>query len=337
MATSVHTSSRLTDGVGTITLDRPEALNALNTTMIRSIHDALDAWESHPLDAVIIKSADPKYFCSGGDIKSIRKQVLEGNVEASEDFFVTEYKLNSRLATYSAPVVSLISGACMGGGVGLSIHGKFRIVTQSAVLAMPETAIGFFPDVGASYFLSRLPGSLGMYLALTGHRMDYRDALYCGAATHYVPEHILSEIPELLRQRQGQPVAQTLSTLSGRKHGTEGHLAEYRSEIDWCFSAPSLAEIRDRLHEVDNAWSRDAGESMDRSSPQSLETTLGLLRWGAQLSLDECLRMEFRMARIAIRSNDFIEGVRATLVDKDRRPSWSQEPAQPLELMWQPA
>jgi len=152
---------RVESGIGRITLDRPAALNALTTPMVRAIDDTLAAWSGQG-GAVLIDSSSPKAFCAGGDIRAIRENALAGDLSASETFFTTEYTMNTRIAAYEAPIVSFIDGICMGGGMGLSIHGAFRLVTDKAVLAMPETAIGFFPDVGASYFLSRLPGSIGI-------------------------------------------------------------------------------------------------------------------------------------------------------------------------------
>ncbi|MFI1488290.1 enoyl-CoA hydratase/isomerase family protein [Streptomyces sp. NPDC020747] len=181
-------------GVGRILLNRPKALNALTTDMVVAIDGALAGWERTSLSAVVLASTSTKAFCAGGDIRTIREHSLAGDAEASERFFASEYRLNARIAEYPVPVVSLIDGLCMGGGLGLSVHGSFRVVTEGAVLAMPETGIGFFPDVGASYFLPRLPGAIGMYLGLTGHRLDAADALYTGLATHFVPRDGLDAV-----------------------------------------------------------------------------------------------------------------------------------------------
>lgn len=322
--------TELKDRVGVITLNRPGALNALNADMVAALHGALDAWEDLQLDAVVINSSNSRSFCAGGDIKKIRELVLRGDGSDGDAFFATEYEFNHRLATYPAPVVSLIEGLCLGGGLGLSAHGRFRVVTETAVMAMPETAIGFFPDVGATHFLSRLPGAIGMYLGLTGHRMDYRDALYCGLATHFVPAERLGDLVELLEEAAGRPVAQVIADGCTRPPDTGGHLSEHRAEIDWCFGAGSLDGIRQRLLAQDNDWSRSVCHLLRGASPQSLETTYGLLSLGSQLSLQQGLAVELHLAGIVIRSDDFAEGVRAALVDKDRNPVWSSDPAMPF-------
>jgi enoyl-CoA hydratase/carnithine racemase len=272
--------------VGRIILNRPEALNALTLPMIEEMHRCIDEWERAPGSVVVLESASERAFCAGGDIRQIRQNSLDGRHDRSVAFFTAEYELNGRIAELQTPWVSLIDGICMGGGLGLSIHGTFRVVSDRAVLAMPETAIGFFPDIGASHFLSRLPGAIGAYLGLTGYRLDAADSMYTGLATH--------------------------------------RLADHRDDIDRCFSAASVAEIRSRLLELGNTWSDDTREALDTASPQSLEVTLAALSAGRQQSLRRCLAMELDLATRIIDSHDFIEGVRAALVDKDRSPSWAE-------------
>jgi enoyl-CoA hydratase/carnithine racemase len=336
MSTNELVTSSLVEGLGHIVLNRPAAYNALNTTMVTAISTTLRAWEPERLDAVVIRSDAVKAFCAGGDIKNIRQQSVDGDVSMIEDFFAHEYALNAYIATYPKPVISLINGLCMGGGMGLAIHGRFRVVSERATLAMPETAIGFFPDVGASYFLPRLPGSLGMYLGLTGHQMDYRDALYCGLATHYVPSDIIDTVPDVLAEGRGTPVTTVLAALNTTRPEAGGHLADHRSEIDWCFGAPTLGDIETRLVTIDTRWSRSVMEKMRSLSPQSLEIPVPLLRWGGQRSLAECLQTELRMTRIITGSKDFIEGVRAVLVDKDRNPSWVKNTTRSLDRLLEP-
>ncbi|KRE45991.1 hypothetical protein ASG92_11150 [Arthrobacter sp. Soil736] len=336
MPTNELITSSLAEGLGHIVLNRPAAYNALNTAMVTAMHTTLRAWESENLDAVLIRSDSVKAFCAGGDIKNIRQQSVDGDFTMIEDFFAREYAMNACIATYPKPVISLINGLCMGGGMGLAIHGSFRVVSERATLAMPETAIGFFPDIGASYFLPRLPGSLGLYLGLTGYQMDYRDALYCGLATHYVPSDIIDAVPDMLAERRGTPVATVLAGLNKTRPEAGGHLADQRSEIDWCFGAPTLGDIESRLVAIDTTWSRSVVEKMRSLSPQSLEITVQLLRWGGQRSLAECLQTELRMTRIITGSEDFIEGVRAVLVDKDRNPTWAENTTQSLDRLLEP-
>jgi enoyl-CoA hydratase len=325
-------STHLAEGIGHIVLDRPEAYNALNTAMVRTIHETLDAWELKGIDVVLIRSTSPKVFSAGGDIKRIRQHAVDGEEEFIDDFFSTEYRMNARIAAYPVPVISLIDGLCIGGGLGLAVHGRFRLVTEAAHLSMPEASIGFFPDVGSSYFLPRLPGSLGMYLGLTGHQMDYRDALYCGIATHFVSGDAADSLPELLQKMRVLPVETILAHIGAARQVSGGHLATYRSDIDWCFGAPDLKEIQDRLEALNSPWSASVLDRMARLSPQSLEISLALLHTGSQRSLEECLQMELQMTRLVTRSEDFIEGVRAALVDKDRNPSWTTDPT-PLRLL----
>ncbi|NEB04193.1 enoyl-CoA hydratase/isomerase family protein [Streptomyces sp. SID13726] len=309
-------------GVGRILLNRPTALNALTTDMIAAIDRALTAWEGTPLSAVVFASTNTKAFCAGGDIRTVREHSLAGNAEASERFFATEYRLNARIAEYPVPVVSLIDGLCMGGGLGLSVHGSFRVVTENAVLAMPETGIGFFPDVGSSYFLPRLPGAIGMYLGLTGHRLDAADALYTGLATHFVPGDKLDLVGDTLSDNPGDPVDVVLNRLADPSPVADSRLAKARGDVDWAFGAPTLGEIEKRLHHLDTPWAADTLDTLQAASPQSLKITHALLARGRQYTLRECLNIELALTRTIIRTPDFLEGVRAALVDKDRAPAW---------------
>ena len=309
-------------GVGVITLDRAKALNALTTPMVEAIDTVLHDWETAGLRAVVLDSASPKAFCAGGDIRAVQENSLAGDPEASEQFFATEYRLNARIAEYPVPFVSLIDGICMGGGMGLSIHGTFRVVSGKAVLSMPETGIGFFPDVGASYFLSRLPGALGVYLGLTGARVSAADALYTGLATHYIDGVAIELVSAALIDHPNRSVDETLRALGSPSPVAASTLAGHRTEIDWCFSADTITGIDKRLSATGGDWAEQTRATLARLSPQSLQLTLELLSWGRQRSLRECLEVELAVTRNVIRTPDFIEGIRATLVDKDRNPSW---------------
>ncbi|MFF1544380.1 enoyl-CoA hydratase/isomerase family protein [Streptomyces sp. NPDC058291] len=309
-------------GVGRILLNRPRALNALTTGMVVAVDRVLADWERIPLSAVVLASTSAKAFCAGGDIRTIREHSLAGDAEASERFFASEYRLNARIAEYPVPLVSLIDGVCMGGGLGLSVHGAFRVVTERAVLAMPETAIGFFPDVGASWFLPRLPGAIGMYLGLTGHRIDAADALYTGLATHFVPADGLDAVGDALADHPGDPVDVVLNRLAGRSPVAESELATVRGDVDQAFGAPALGEIHRRLRRLGTPWATAALAALESASPQSLEITHALLAGGRQRTLRACLDAELALTRTTIRTPDFLEGVRAALVDKDRTPRW---------------
>lgn len=307
--------------VSRIILNRPKALNALTTSMVDQLHIALDEWEANPGSALILESSSPKAFCAGGDIRRIRQHTIDGSHHLSAEFFSSEYRLNARLASLPTPVLSLIDGICMGGGMGLSVHGTFRVVSDKALLAMPETAIGFFPDVGGSYFLSRLPGALGTYLGLTGYRMDAADAVYTGLATHRVPD--VTDVMHALREVPQRSVDEVLRALAPDGPTPPPKLAEHRNELDWCFGAPTVAEIRARLTATDSPWAKQTLETLAEVSPQSLEVTLAAITAGKQQNLEQCLQMELSIATHLARTSDFVEGVRAGLVDKDRTPKWA--------------
>lgn len=310
---------RVENGVGRLTLNRPEALNALTIEMIQAVAEALRRWRDQPLRAVIIDSASPRAFCAGGDIRAVRQNTLDGCPQRSEAFFAAEYTMNRMLASYVHPVLAVIDGVCMGGGLGLSVHGPYRVVTERAVLAMPETAIGFFPDIGASYFLPRLPGAFGMYLGLTGARVTGAEAVRCGLATHLVTH---ADVEPLIGGIvAGADLVESLSRVA-RPAGPEGPSASAAAEIDHVFSAGSVADIRTRLASSHSDWARETAAVLDRMSPRSLEVTHDLISRGRDRTLDECLHAEFVAACVITRSHDFIEGVRAVLVDKDHSPAW---------------
>lgn len=318
-------------GVGRILLNRPRALNALTTPMVAAIDEALAAWESTPLTAVLLASTNTKAFCAGGDMRAIRANALAGDAEASENFFATEYRLNARIAEHPVPIMSLIDGICMGGGLGLSVHGDYRVVTENAILAMPETAIGFFPDIGASHFLPRLPGAIGMYLGLTGHRLDAADALHTGLATHFVPANRIDEITEALAGNAATPIDTILKDLGSTAAApmvADSKLAAVRADLDRAFGAPTLHDIRQELHALATPWATRTLASLDARSPQSLEITHALLTAGRTRTLRECLAAELLLTRTTIRSPDFLEGVRAVLVDKDHTPAWQRADAE---------
>lgn len=317
-APSIHGT---VDGViGRLVLDRPRALNALDLPMVTRMGELLDEWRDLPLRALIVESSTPGIFCAGGDIRQIRQNTLNGLGDDSDTFFTTEYRLNAAMATYPVPIVALIDGVCMGGGLGISVHGRFRVVSERAVLAMPETAIGFFPDVGASHFLSRLPGGIGTYLGLTGARMTAGDAIVAGLATHLVSSDRLGALAEALAANTG-PVDAILRDLATTPVGASD-LTEHRAAIDRVFRAARMEDIFSRLDAETGAWADATRDALTRMSPQSLQVTLDLILWGAQRSLNECLMAERAAARLVVRSPDFVEGVRAALVDKDRSPAW---------------
>jgi enoyl-CoA hydratase len=299
-------------------LDGPAALNALDLPMIRAVAAALRSFRDDPaVQVVTIASASPRAFCAGGDIRAVRRHALAGEAEAIETFFSEEYALNQAIAAFPKPWIALIDGACLGGGIGLSVHGSARVATENAMFAMPETAIALFPDIGASYVLPRLPGALGMFLALTGTRMKGSDAVHAGFATHYVPAASLPALSEAIA-RDG---AAALGVHA--REVAEFSLAEHRAAIDHCFAADSLPGIIERLDADGSAWAQDTLATLRRMSPSSLFWSFALLQAGAGRTLPECLAAELRLTRTVTSHPDFAEGVRAMVVDKDRTPRWS--------------
>ncbi|OZF52721.1 enoyl-CoA hydratase/isomerase family protein [Rhodococcus sp. 14-1411-2a] len=310
--------AEIVGGVGHIVLNRPEALNSLNGAMIEGIRTALDAWrDDDAVTSVLVTSSSPRAFCAGGDIKAIRQAVVDGDNEAGPAYFAAEYDLDELIANYPKPYIAVIEAAAFGGGLGISIHGNIRIVTENAVLAMPETAIGFVPDVGSSYFLSRLPGHVGRYLALTGTRISGSDALALGLATHFCPSDSVESLKTDILA--GVAVDEVLNRYTTAPSTTE--LSFDAEAVAAVFEKESLVDIIDALV-CDTPWSRTTKTQLATLSPTSLMATDALIARGADSTLRECLDRELRMAAWIITEPDFAEGVRAVLVDKDRAPQW---------------
>ena len=294
------------DGAGWVTLNRPSALNALTHDMARRLDSRLDAWAMDDAIArVVIEGAGERAFCAGGDIRDLYDVMGRGDGSFVDVFYRDEYRLNYRIHTYPKPYVALMDGVVMGGGVGVSIHGSHRIVTENCLFAMPETGIGFFPDVGAAWFLPRMAGEIGMYLGLTGARLGAADALYCGVATHYAPRDRLHEALDGFHGDPGPPP-----------------LAEHRAAIDRCFAGDSLEAIIAAIEGEGGDWAGETLASLAAKSPTSLKVTHRQLRRGASLSFGQAMTMEFRLSQRFCAEPDFREGVRAVVIDKDRDPKW---------------
>ncbi|MFI6558439.1 enoyl-CoA hydratase/isomerase family protein [Streptomyces griseus] len=304
---------------GVLTLNRPKALNALTHAMVETIAAALDRWEHDPeVGAVVITGAGERGLCAGGDIRSIHEDARVGG-RASAAFWRDEYRLNARIARYPKPYVAVMDGIVMGGGVGVSAHGSVRIVTERSKVAMPETGIGFVPDVGGTYLLALAPGELGTHLALTGAVVGARDALLCGLADHFVPRE---RLPAFLAELRTETPAQVLPRHV--REAPDGVLEADRAWIDHCYAADTVEEIVERLLDSDAPAAGEAAATILGRSPTALKVTLAALRRARELGpLERVLEQEYRVSCAALASPDLVEGIRAQVIDKDRNPRWS--------------
>lgn len=305
---------------GHITLNRPRAINALNHAMVRLMDDALTQCErDDDIATVVLTGEGARGLCAGGDIRSIHDDIRAGGGAASVAFWRDEYRLNARIARFPKPYVAVMDGIVMGGGVGVSAHGSVRIVTERSRIAMPETGIGFVPDVGGTYLLTRTPGELGTHLALTGAAVGPGDALLCGLADHYVPSE---RLPDFTSALAGADVSDALHEYATT--APAGELADHREWIDSCYAADSVEEIVDRLYGSGDRAAKETAETILSKSPTALKVTLASLRRARSLtSLEKVLDQEYRVSATAITAPDLVEGIRAQVVDKDRDPHWS--------------
>lgn len=313
--------------LGRITLNRTEAMNALTRDIIRRMDANLKSWESDPsILAVYVDAASGKAFCAGGDVRAMWRAAREKDRRYLNDFFAAEYGLNRRIKMYPKPYVSWLDGIVMGGGVGISVHGSHRIVTQNTIFAMPETAIGLFPDVGGSYFLSRLPHNIGVYLALTGARIGPADMLFAGLATHYIPAERKQDVLNALAHADfGEDARAGMTWALDLYHEDPGasEIAEHVELIERCFAAPDVGEIVTQLEATAGQFAARTAGMLKSRSPTSLKITRKQMRVGVHLDFDRSLLVEYRVMARMSQHHDFIEGVRAQVIDKDRDPKWS--------------
>jgi len=311
---SDHIKSEKRGSLGLLTLNRPKALNALDHGMILGITAQLQAWAADDgIKAVAIRGAGERAFCSGGDIRAVQQMVVAGS-DAGAMLLRDEYRMNALIGAYPKPYIALIHGICMGGGAGVSVHGRYRLADASLSFAMPETAIGFIPDVGASFFLSRLPDEMGMYLGLTGSAIGQGDALDLGLMTHAVDQADFDAVLDALAH--GRDFAPFV------KKAKPGPLSAQRKHVATLFAAHSVEAILERLDRDGSDFARDTAQTIRIRSPTSLKLVFRQLRAARTLNLKDCLAMEFRLASRVLPSHDFREGVRAALIDKDRNPRW---------------
>jgi enoyl-CoA hydratase len=308
--------------LGLITLNRPKVLNALDAGMIGAMRRSLDAWAADDgVGVVVVRGDGERAFCAGGDIRMFYQSAATERAEARA-FWAAEYGLIVAIKRYPKPYLALMHGITMGGGLGISVNGAWRVAGENLIAAMPETDIGFYPDVGASFFLSRAPGECGLYLALTGARVKRDDALYLGLVTHGLAQ---SKWPDLLEAlASGEPVGDLLShaRADARTHAGEAVLARHRQQIDAAFSAASVEEILARLDADGSSFARETASLIRRHSPMSLKIAFRAQREGKKLSFEDCMRMEYRLSAYVQKLPDFREGIRAKIIDKDNRPLW---------------
>jgi enoyl-CoA hydratase len=318
-------------GLATVTINRPQALNALTLANYRHLAPALHGWARDPaVHVVVVCGAGDRAFCAGGDVRAVYEagRGISGNPELTSVFFREEYELIRRIHRFPKPYIAVIDGITMGGGAGISVNGAYRIATERTLFAMPETGIGLFPDVGATCFLNRCPGQIGRYLGLTGTRLRAADALYCRLATHFVPRE---NIQRLLVALSGSKPERSAIDATLDRQATDPEpaaLAALRPAIDRCFAQNTVEGILAALETeaapggAQSGWATETREGLLTKSPTSLKITLRQLEIGRDYDLDAALALEYRLTQHCMAGHDFYEGVRAMLIDRDRNPQW---------------
>ncbi|GGG00954.1 putative enoyl-CoA hydratase [Rhodococcoides trifolii] len=309
----------VSDGVGTILLNRPKAINALTHDMVREIDAQLIEWESDSaVRVVLLKGAGDRGLCAGGDIVSIYEDARSGG-RASADFWRDEYVMNSRIGRYPKPFVAIMDGIVMGGGVGIAAHASVRVVTERSKVGMPEVGIGFVPDVGGTWLLARSPGQTGVHVALTTARMSAADAIATGFADHLVPSELLEEFEKALR------TGSVDDAVSGfARTPDDSALMAQREWIDDLYAGDDASDIVNRLRESGIDEAVDAANAVESKSPTSVSVTLRSIRQAERTSsLETVLNQEYRISVACLSSPDLVEGIRAQVIDKDRSPSWA--------------
>lgn len=314
--------------LGRLTLNRPSALHALNLAMVTILTDALLAWrDDSAVTLVLLDHSGPRGFCAGGDIAMLATSGASDSVEAKA-FFHAEYRLNHLIFDYPKPVVAVMDGITMGGGVGISIHAPFRIATERTTFAMPETGIGLFPDVGGGWILPRLEGQIGIWLALTGTRLKAADAIRAGVVTHFVPSEILGAVKAQITGAASthDPRAALRSGLAALEEeaGQPRELSDsVIKQINACFAFDQVENIIAALKGDGTPWALAQVATLQAKSPQTLKVALRQMRLGAKLtSFADNMAMEYRIGSRVVSLNDFQEGVRAVIIDKDNAPKW---------------
>lgn len=314
--------------LGIVTLNRPRALNALTLDMIIGLQQQLSNWaQDDNVRAVLVQANHDKAFCVGGDIRWLYERSLAHDPTVM-DFFWHEYRLNYSIANYKKPYIALMNGLTMGGGVGISIHGNFPIATERSTVAMPETAIGFFPDIGASYLLAnRINDTIGIYIALTGYKLSAAEAHNLGLINYVIPSWSLADLHKAiiesdLSENSHAQISACLNKYAITIPKKTGTIADKFSAITLCFSQPTVEAILTTLAKQNDSWAQSTLQTLTQMSPLSLKVTLAQLKKAKQMSLADCLAMDYNLARKFMHEHDFYEGVRALLIAKDKMPRW---------------
>lgn len=303
--------------IGQITLQRPEALNAVSHDMVLAIETALDGWrDDDDVACVLIDAEGHKAFSAGGDLQFMHETAAKGDFEPGRSFWRDEYRLNAKIATYPKPYVALCQGFTMGGGVGVSLHGSHRVVGESSKIAMPECAIGLVPDVGGTLLLARAPGRLGEYLGVTGYRMNASDAVLAGFADYFIPEAEWPGLTEALIETGDWSAVASLA-----RDPEDGPLIKMRAQVDDYFGFETLNDILASL--PDDDWGSATAKAIRAGSPLSCACTIELVRRARENDdIRSALRQEYRFTSRSASEGDFVEGIRAAIIDKDRNPRW---------------
>ncbi len=317
------------DGLGVMTLNRPKVLNSLSYNIILEMERMMPQWEQDPaVKAVVLRGAGDRAFCAGGDVAGLYREMRDDpNGTLRRDFFRDEYIVNRRIYRFSKPWISLIDGIDMGGGVGMSVHGSHSVASEKFLFAMPETTIGLFPDVGGGYFLTRLPGALGTFLALSSHRLRAADALWAGIVDAHVPSAKIDDLQAALgaADLSGPNANGKVDKVIGTFAEDPGApaLPSMMQDIDRCFSAESVPEIVAKLRKMGGEWADKQLAALMKLSPISMAITLEQLKRCANRSFEDSMTIEYRMSqRCMQKGHDFFEGVRALLIAKDQKPKW---------------
>ncbi|KPB02641.1 enoyl-CoA hydratase/isomerase family protein [Ahrensia marina] len=305
--------------VGHITLTRPKSLNALSHDMVLKIEAALKDWfEDDTIKCVMIDAENETAFCAGGDIVELYNQGMNQDYYSGQKYWRDEYRLNALMSRYPKPIIAFMNGIVMGGGVGISAHCSHRIVTEKTKIALPECGIGLVPDVGTTSLLTHAPGYLGEYLGLTGYRMNGADAIYCGFADWFAPSDTLAEIKKTLCES-----GEFADIERYFKKSSKSELSSIQSDISKVFSRGRLEDVMSDLAQSQADWAADAREKIERGSPLSCQVTFELIRQARdEPGIEEALKREFCFVSRAMKCGDFLEGVRAAVIDKDRNPQW---------------